>query len=247
MCLLQHLVCTTGGPLSTSHSAFVFSSCSTTSCSFHTFLSLCMFFSWILFCSPSPLPILDSLSSPAPLLHQYFFRQLVFRWTPTSNIHFKEPKPSHVGRKSPWVLFAQHCHTLSLPDSIQPSIHPSPSKMLFVYHHWSILAPGCCIRISSPTSSHIWVWMRMPEWWWVLLVHFWFRREPVHGIADPRSQLLAVAYCSLTAWWHAGSRLTPLVHFLCKTNLKGFTFSQKEPHPSIHPSTHPIIPFAMAV
>lgn len=53
--------------------------------------------------------------------------------------------------KSPWVLFARRCHFLLLSFllSTQPSTRPSQSKMLFVYHHWSILAPGCCIRISS--------------------------------------------------------------------------------------------------
>ncbi len=112
--------------------------------------------------SPNPLSrclLLASLSSLAPLLHQSFSNSLCSAEPQLQTYILKEPQLSHVWKKSPWVLFAQYCHTLSPPASlllsIQPSIRPSQSKMLFVYHHWSVLAPGCCIRISVSTGADV--------------------------------------------------------------------------------------------
>lgn len=141
--------------------------------------------------SPQPpflLPLFGLSLISYSTLASGFFKQLVFGWAPTSNIHFKGTEISHVKKKkkkSPQVLFAQHCHTLSIPPSLFLSIHPSirssPPKMLFVYHHWSILAPGCCIRISTLTSADVYCMCAyVHAWAAVLLNHFWFHRELVH-------------------------------------------------------------------
>ena len=133
-----------------------------------------MLLPWILF-SPSPTPYPSpslglSLISCSPLA-SVFFKQLVFCWTPTSNIHLKEPKPSHVRKKAPESYLpstATLSLSISLPHSTHPSIRPSQSKMLFVYHHWSILAPGCCIRISSLTGTDVYVRMRAQWYCWFI-------------------------------------------------------------------------------
>lgn len=114
----------------------------------------------------SPIPLclslfLASLSSPAPLLHQSFSNSLCSAELQLQTYILKEPKLSHVReRKKPLSLICPalpHSLPPSLLLSIQPFIRPSPSKMLFVYHHWSILAPGCCIRISSLTSTDVYM------------------------------------------------------------------------------------------
>lgn len=132
--MLQQLVWTTGGLLSVFLSLSSSLSCLITSCSFHTFLSLslCVIFSWILFSlpsTPSPLPLCGLSLISCATLASVFFKQLVFSWTPTSNIHFKRTETISCLKKkkkrSPWVLFAQHCHTPSFPPSLDPALHPS--------------------------------------------------------------------------------------------------------------------------
>lgn len=121
--------------------------------------------------SPNPLSLslfLASLSSPTLLLHQSFSNSLCSAEPQLQTYILKELKLSHVRKKAP-ESYLPSTATLSLPPSlllsIQPSIRPSPSKMLFVYHHWSILAPGCCIIIRSLTSTDVYACVRMRAQW----------------------------------------------------------------------------------
>lgn len=251
--MLQQLVWTTGGLLSVFLSLSSSLSCLITSCSFHTFLSLslCVIFSWILFSlpsTPSPLPLCGLSLISCATLASVFFKQLVFSWTPTSNIHFKRTETiSCLKKKKKEAPESYLPSTATLPPplplSIQPSIRPSPSKMLFVYHHWSILAPGCCISISRLTSTnkYVCVRMRVERCCWFVCD---FTGNSFISVADPRSQLMAVDNGSLTARQHGGTHnISYLNIFVHRTNFKGFTsLSRRLIPPSIHSPVPPSLP-----
>lgn len=142
---------------------------------------------------------LASLSSPSLLLHQSFSNSLCSAEPQLQTYILKEPKLSHVRKKPQSLICPALPHTLPLSASLQPSIHPSPCKLLFVYHHWRILASGCCIRISSLNScgEYVCVCVRAcvlshREWCYWFVSHFtgrWFI-----PLAYPRSRRLAVDY-----------------------------------------------------
>lgn len=140
--MLQQLVWTTGGLLSVFLSLSSSLSCLITSCSFHTFLSLslCVIFSWILFSlpsTPSPLPLCGLSLISCATLASVFFKQLVFSWTPTSNIHFKRTETISClkKKKKPLSLICPalpHSLLPSLSRSSPPSVPPHPKCCLFI-------------------------------------------------------------------------------------------------------------------
>lgn len=75
--------------------------------------------------SPFPLPLFSLSLISRSALASVFFKQLVFSWASTSNIHlFKEPKLSHVWRKkeAPESYLPS---TATLSPSLSPSLHPA--------------------------------------------------------------------------------------------------------------------------
>lgn len=103
---------------------------------------------WIIFCllpKHFPSPIFRTRSHLLLYSCISLFQTACVRLIP----NFKQLKYLMFFKKGP-VLFAQHAHTFSLPTcvSIQHSIPSSPTKMMFVHHYWSILAPALCITIS---------------------------------------------------------------------------------------------------
>lgn len=91
-------------------------------------------------------------------------------------VHFKRSEISCFHLKSPWRFHVRHCHTLSL----HPVLVFSPIKTLFVHHHRSPVAPGCCIRISSAMTYVCACVCLNKRAWTALLNHLWFHREFVH-------------------------------------------------------------------
>lgn len=123
-------------------SPYNFLSSNISSSSFHILRSLwvCACFSHGCFSvfdqPPFPFPLSGPSLISCSTLASVFFKQLVFSWAPTSNIHFKRTE-THVRKKkkSPRVLFAQHCHTLPPPFfslSSPLSVPPHPNCCLFI-------------------------------------------------------------------------------------------------------------------
>lgn len=88
----------------------------------------------------------NSLCSAEPQLQTYILKE-------PKHLKFFLKKEEKISPKSYLPSTATLFPSLSPPPT--PFTRFSPLKMLFVYHHWSILAPGCCISISALTSADV--------------------------------------------------------------------------------------------